>query len=99
MTNGTSATARSATRSAPAFGTGPRLRRGVCLVPLTLATNGIATFRVTATVAPTAVDGNTIVNEIAAAWLNDPFGPEFSVGDGNSVGVTVAPAVEPRFTS
>jgi uncharacterized repeat protein (TIGR01451 family) len=71
----------------------------ICTAP-TLANGGVATFTVTGTVALTAQDGDVIVNEIAAGWANDPFGPDVTVRDGNAVRVVsnaVVP-VTPRFT-
>ena len=60
----------------------------------------MATFTVTGTVALTAQDGDTIVNEIAVGWANSPFGPDVTVRDGNAIRVLVNAVVPitPRFT-
>ena len=62
----------------------------ICTAP-TLASGGVATFTVTGTVALTAQDGDTIVNEIAVGWANSPFGPDVTVRDGNAIRVVTNP--------
>lgn len=71
----------------------------ICTAP-TLASGGVATFTVTGTVALTAQNGDTIVNEIAVGWANSPFGPDVTVRDGNAVRVVTSPVIviTPRFT-
>jgi uncharacterized repeat protein (TIGR01451 family) len=70
-----------------------------CSAPL-LPAGTSATLELRATVSPTAAGGDVIVNETAAAWVNDPFGPDVPVRDGNEVLVRAATAVvmQPRFT-
>ena len=67
----------------------------------TLASGGVANFTVNGTLSLTALDGDVVVNEIAAGWANDPFGPDVTVRDGNVIRVVsspVIPVVTPRFT-
>ena len=70
-----------------------------CTAP-TFGTDGVATFAVTGTVSLAAQDGATIVNEIAASWANNPFGPDVTVRDGNAVRVVdnIVIPIAPRFT-
>ncbi|MET0921137.1 MAG: DUF11 domain-containing protein [Acidimicrobiia bacterium] len=68
-----------------------------CSAPL-LPAGASATFVLQATVRSTAVGGQIIVNEVAATWANNPFGPDVAARDGNEVTVVAAVVIPPRFT-
>jgi uncharacterized repeat protein (TIGR01451 family) len=70
-----------------------------CTAP-TLPVGATATFLESGTVSASAQNGDAIANEIAAEWVNDPFGPDVPVRDGVLVRVVAAVPVVivPRFT-
>lgn len=59
---------------------------------------GSATFRVQATVAPTATAGSNLVNEVDVSWTNDVIGPDTPVVAGASITIA-APTPTPTTTT